>query len=57
MCCQHGFSLATCLYHPLLLRSLQCYILYRHRAVLYEFQLVVLPLLVHVKGFTGVYCS
>ena len=31
------------------------YILYRHRAVVYRFGLVVLPLLVHVKWSTGVY--
>ena len=36
--------------------GLQGYILYRHRPVVYRFQLVILPLLVHVKGSTGVCC-
>ena len=33
---------------------LQGYILYRYKAVVCRFELVVLPLLVHVKGSTGV---
>ena len=56
--CQHGSpspSLATRLYHPSLQGVLQGCILYRHRAVVYRCELVVLPLLDHVKGFTGVY--
>ena len=55
---QHGSpwpSLATRLYRPSLPRGLPGYILYRHRLVLYRFLLAVLPLLVHVKGSTGVY--
>ena len=54
---QHGSpwpSLATRLYHPLFTVGLQGHILYRHRAVVYRFYLVVLPLLVHVKGSTRV---
>ena len=50
---QHGSpkpSLATRLYRPLLPVGLQGYFLYRHRAVVYRFSLIVLPLLVHVKG-------
>ena len=50
---QHGSpwpSLATRLYHPLLPVGLQGYILYRHRAVVYRINLVVLPLFVHVNG-------
>ena len=43
-------SLPARLYRPLLPGGLQGYILYRHRAVVYKFSLVVLPLLVHVKG-------
>ena len=57
--CKHGSpwpSLATRLYCPLFLVSLQGYILYQHRAVVYRFWLVVLPLLVHMKGSTGVCC-
>ena len=56
--CKHGFpwpSLATRLYRPTLLVGLQGYILYRHSAVLYRFWLVLLLLLVHVIGSTGVY--
>ena len=56
--CQHISpwpSLATRLYRPSFLGGLLGYILYRHRAVVYRFQLVVLPLLVHVKGSTGIY--
>ena len=56
--CQHGSpwpSLATRLNRPSLRGSLRGYILYRHRAVAFRFLLVVLPLLVHVKGSTGVY--
>ena len=54
---QHGSpwpSLATHLYHSSLLGCLQSYILYWHRTVVYRFYLVVLPLLFHVKGSTGV---
>ena len=55
-----------CIYHLLVSSSsspscraslpvgLQGYILYRHRAVVCRFYLVVLPLLFHVKWFTGV---
>ena len=35
--------------------SQEVYILYRHSAVVYRFLLAVLPLLIHVKGSTGVY--
>ena len=48
-------SLATRLYrlsHP---EGLQGYILYRQRTVVNRFLLVVLFLLVHIKGSTGVY--
>ena len=51
--CQHRSpwpSLATRLYPPSLPGGLQCYILYLHRAVVYRSELVLLPLLVHVKG-------
>ena len=54
---QHGSpwpSFATRLYRPSLPAGLQGYLLYRRRAVVYKFLLVVLPLLVHVKGSTGV---
>ena len=52
---QHGSSwpsLASLLYRPSHPVNLQGYILYRHKAVVCRFYLVVLPLLVHVK--TGV---
>ena len=55
---EHGYprpSLATPSYHPLLPVGLQGYIPYRHRAAVCRFELVVLPLLGHVKGSTGVY--
>ena len=55
---QHGYpwpSLTTPLCHPLLPAGLQGYILYRHRAAVCKFELVVMPLLVHVKGSTGVH--
>ena len=39
---------------PSPLADLQGYILYRHRAVVYRLLLVVLPLLVHAMGSTGV---
>ena len=55
---QHGYPwpfLATLLDCPLLLAALQGYILYRHRASVCMFQLVILPLLVHVKESTGVH--
>ena len=48
-------SLATPPYCSLLPVGLQGYILYRHRAAVCRFVLVVLPLLVHVKGSTGVH--
>ena len=54
---QHGYpwpSAATLLYRPSLLVGFQGYILYRHRALVCRFLLVVLLLLVHVKGSTGV---
>ena len=47
-------SPAILLYRPSLLVGLQGYILNRHRATVYMFYPVVLPLLVHVKGSTGV---
>ena len=55
---QHGFflpSLATPPYSPLLLAGLPGYIQYRHRAGVCMFELDVQPLLVTVKGSTGVY--
>ena len=55
---QHGYawpSLATRPYRPLLPADLQGYIPYRHRAAVCRFELVVLLLLVHVKGSTGVH--
>ena len=54
---QHGYpwsSPATPLYCPSLPVGLQGYILYWHRAVVCRFLLVILLLLVHVKGSTGV---
>ena len=57
---QHGYpwpSLATLLYHPLLPAVLQGYILYQHRAAVCRFKLVVLTLLIHVNGSTGVHMS
>ena len=54
---QYGYpwpSLATPPYCPLLLACLQGYILYRHRAAVCRFQLVILSLLVHVKESTGI---
>ena len=54
---QHGSpwsSLITCLYCPSLPAGIQIYILYQQRAVAYRFQLVVLPLHVHVNGSTVV---
>ena len=57
--CQHGSPrsfLSIRLYRLSLPGGLQGYFLYRHRAVVYRLLLVVLPLLVHVKGFTGIYC-
>ena len=48
-------SLATPPYHPLLQPGLQGYIPYRHGATGCRFELVVLPLLVYVKGSTGVH--
>ena len=49
------YSFATPPYCALLQAGLQAYILYRHGAAECRFQLVVLPLLVHVKGCTGVH--
>ena len=57
-CCQQespGAPLSTRHYRPSLPGGLPGYILYRHSAVVYRFELVVQPLLVHVKGSTGVY--
>ena len=54
---QHRYfwpSLAIPRYCPLLLAGLLGYIQYRHRAALCRFELDVLPLLVSVKGSTGV---
>ena len=54
---QHGYpwpSLATPPYRPLLPVGLQEYIPYLHRAAVCRFELVVLPLLSHVKGSTEV---
>ena len=48
-------SLETPTYRPLLPAGLQDYIPYRRRAAVCRFVLVVLPLLVHVKGSTGVH--
>ena len=48
-------SLTTFPYRPLLPAGLQGYIPYQHRATVCRFKLVVLPLLFHVKGSTGVY--
>ena len=55
---QHGYiwpSLATPPYRPLLPAGFQGYVPYRHRAAECRFELVVLPLHVHVKVFTGVH--
>ena len=55
---QHGYPrpfLATPRYRPLLPAGLQGYILYRHRAPVCRFELVVQPLLGHVLGSTGVH--
>ena len=55
---QHGYpwhSLATPPYRSLLPVGLQGYIPYLHRAAVCRFELVVLHLLVHVKGSTGVH--
>ena len=55
-CHQHGYpwpSLATPHNRLLLPAGLQVYIPYRHRAAVCRFELVVLPLLVHVKESTG----
>ena len=52
---QHRYpwsSLATPPYRPLLPAGLQDYLPYRHRAAVCRFELVVLPLLVHMKGST-----
>ena len=58
-CYQHRYpwpSPATLFYRPSFPVGLRGYILYRHRAVVCRFKLVVLPLLVHMKGSTGVRC-
>ena len=47
-------SFVTPLYRPLLPVGPQGYIPYRHRATVCRFEVVVLPLLVHVKGSTGI---
>ena len=55
---QHGYpsaSLATPLYRPFLPAGLQGYIPYRHSVAVSRFELVVLLLLVHMKGSTGVH--
>ena len=55
-CHQHGYPwpfLATPLYRPSLPAGLQGNILYRYRAAECKFRLVVLSLLDHVKGSTG----
>ena len=55
---QHRYSWpsrATPAYRPLLPAGLQDYIPYRHRAAVCRFNQVVLPLLGHVKGSTGVH--
>ena len=60
MCHQHGYpwlSLATLPYRPLLPADPQGCFPYWHRVVVYRLQLVVQPLLVHVKGPTGVHHS
>ena len=54
---QHGYRgtfHATPPYRPLLPAGPQGYIPYRHRDAECRFELVVLPLHVHVKGSTGV---
>ena len=54
---QHGYSrpsLPTPPYRLFLSADPQGYIPYRHRAAVYSFELDVPPLLVHVKGSTGV---
>ena len=48
-------SFATPPYRPLLPTGFQGYILYLHRAAVCRFELVVLLLLIHVKGSTGVH--
>ena len=58
LCYQHGYfwpSLATPPYRPLLSADPQGYIPYRHRAAVCRFELDILPLLVPVKGSTGVH--
>ena len=55
---QHGYpclSLTIPPYRPLLPAGLQDYIPYLHRAPVCRFELVILPLLVLVKGPTGVH--
>ena len=55
---QRGYpwpSLATPPNRPLLPAVLQDYIPYLHRPAVFRFELIVLPLLGHVKGSTGVH--
>ena len=55
---EHGYfwpTLANPPYCPLLLAGLPCYIQYQHGAAVFMFVLAVLPLLVPVKGSTGVH--
>ena len=55
---QHAYpwpSLATPPYRPLWPAGVPGYIPYRHIAAVCRFELVVLPLLGHVKGSTGVH--
>ena len=57
-CHQHGYpwvSIATPPYRFLLSAGPQSYIPNRHRADVCRFELDVLPLLVHVRGSTGVH--
>ena len=57
-CHQHRYpwsSFATSPYRPLLSAGLLSYIPYLHWVAVCRFELVVLPLLVHVKGFTRVH--
>ena len=57
-CHPHGYPwpfFATSPYRPSLLAGPQGYILYLHRNPKHRFELVALPLLVHVKGSTRVH--
>ena len=58
LCCQHGYpwpSFATPPYRSLLLAGFQGYILYPHRAAICMFELAVLLLFGHMRGFIGVH--